>query len=110
MLQLNAEDVKNKDKVNRTYQSGHPAGSTALVAASAPTGSWVCELGERLQGIYPEALGTRPVWADSSARAQERNAKYFFVDCYHLASSAIVFHKMTVSLTELIFASSASSA
>lgn len=71
MLQLNAEDVTNK--VSRTYQSGHPAGNTALVVASAPTDSWVCELGERLQGILPEVPGTRPVWADLSARAQERS-------------------------------------
>lgn len=35
-----------------TYHSGHPVGSTALVAASAPTGSWGCEPGEKLQGVY----------------------------------------------------------
>lgn len=55
---------------NLTYHFGHPVGSTALVAASAPVGSWGCELGERHQGVYSEAPGTHPVWADSSGQGQ----------------------------------------
>lgn len=49
---------------NSTYHSGHPVGSTALAAASAPAGSWGSEMGERHRGVCSEAPGTRPVWAD----------------------------------------------
>lgn len=66
---------------NITHHSGHPVGSTALVAASVPTGSWGCEPGERLQGVYWEAPETRPVWADSSVQAQEKKTKLFSFDC-----------------------------
>ncbi len=53
---------------NLTYHSGHPVGSTALAAASAPAGSSGCEMGERHRGVYSEAPETRPVWADSSVQ------------------------------------------
>lgn len=56
---------------NSTYHSGHPAGSTASGAASGPSGSWVCERGERHWGVCSEAPGKHPVWADWSVL--ERN-------------------------------------
>lgn len=48
------------------YQFGLPVGSTVLVAASEPGGSWGCGLSERREGVYSEVPGMFPVWADSS--------------------------------------------
>lgn len=73
------EDIKDTSTVrlklmwskcvgNSTYHSGHPVGSTALAAASAPAGSWGSEMGERHQGVCSGAPGTRLVWADLSVQ------------------------------------------
>lgn len=48
------------------YPFGLPVGSTVLVAASEPGGSWGFGLSERREGVYSEAPGMFPVWTDLS--------------------------------------------
>lgn len=49
-----------------SYQFGLPVGSTVLVVASEPGGSWGCGLSERHEGVYSGAPGMFPVLAHSS--------------------------------------------
>lgn len=55
------------------YQFDLPVGSTVLVAASEPGGSWGFGLSERREGVYSEAPGMFPVWTDSSIQVGKQS-------------------------------------
>lgn len=55
------------------YRFGLPVGSTVLVAASGPGGSWGFGLSERREGVYSKAPGMFPVWTDSSIKVGKVN-------------------------------------
>lgn len=91
------------------YQFGLPVGSTVLVAASEPGGSSGFGLSERREGVCSEAPGMFPVWTESSIQVEKQSVlikKKIRLLCTKLTTTA----KSIDLLTELILASSASSA
>lgn len=91
------------------YRFGLPVGSTVLVAASEPGGSSGFGLSERCEGVCSEAPGMFPVWTDSSIQAGKQSM-LMKKNCVWYARNQPTAAKFKDVLTELILASSASSA
>lgn len=92
------------------YQFGLPVGSTVLVAASESGGSWGFGLSERREGVYSEAPGMFPVWTDLSIQVGKQSMLVKKKKVWYAPSQLTTTAQYKDFLTELILASSASSA